>query len=313
MTSKTVKKTRAKVAPKKMVAKKVMAQTVTDKKAPMKKATVKPGKGTAKKAAKKPVAEPVEAGTQHPEGDELRAAGGALNARQAIFVREFLIPLTAPRPLIRAGYSARSARQSASEIMANPAVAAAIEAGQAERAAKLELKAEMVIGRLRDIAFADARELCGLHRYGCRYCWGKGNRFQRTESNMESARLDHARAQEADHSGAFDEQGGVGFNGKASINPACPECFGDGVERVYFADTSKLSPSGAALFAGIKTTKDGMEYKVHDQLSALVTLARHLGLLNDKLKVDANVKHDATDELREFLTNRGSRLPIRTE
>ncbi|MFM9859099.1 terminase small subunit [Pseudoxanthobacter sp. M-2] len=52
-------------------------------------------------------------------------------------------------------------------------------------------------------------------------------------------------------------------------------------------DTTKLSPDAAALYAGVKTTKDGIEIKMHDQMAALEKLGRHLGVFEPKSAVGA--------------------------
>lgn len=283
-----------------------------------KKVVAKPAKAVAKKVASKRTSKPVVApkpdALQQPQGDGdgRAAARGSLTPKQEAFVREFLVDMNATGAATRAGFSAASAETLGWRMLRNVEVAAAIAAAQHERARRTEVKAEEVVARFRDVAFADPRELCGLHRNCCRYCWGKGHRFQRTATEMERARAEHEAAQRADHGiGAFDVQGGEGYNANREINPDCPECFGDGIETAYIADTRNLSPSAASLFAGIKVTKVGIEVLMHDQLNAAIQLARHLGLFNDKLKLDGKVVHDATAELREFLMNSGSRLPMK--
>jgi hypothetical protein len=62
------------------------------------------------------------------------------------------------------------------------------------------------------------------------------------------------------------------------------ECFGKGLGRTYVNDTRKLSPAAAALYAGIKQTKDGIEVKMHSKLDAMERLCRHLGLY-DRIKL----------------------------
>lgn len=48
----------------------------------------------------------------------------------------------------------------------------------------------------------------------------------------------------------------------------------------------------------IKQTKDGIALKLHDKKGALDSIARHLGMFNDSLKVDATV----TKKLEEFFS-----------
>lgn len=142
-------------------------------------------------------------------------------------------------------------------------------------AARNGVTIERVVAKLAEIAFADARQLSELRRRCCRHCWGADHRYQRTAGEMERARLAHAKELDAGRAaGAFDEMGGIGFHGKAAPNPDCPECFGDGAAQPHFNDTRTLTASAAALYAGVKVTKEGIEIKTHNQTEALAQLAR---------------------------------------
>ncbi len=68
-----------------------------------------------------------------------------LTPKQARFVSEYLIDLNATQAAKRAGYSKKSARQSAVANMANPSIASAIAAGQAKQAKRTEADADYVI------------------------------------------------------------------------------------------------------------------------------------------------------------------------
>ena len=46
-----------------------------------------------------------------------------LSPKQALFVREYLIDLNATQAAIRAGYSAKTARQQAADLLAKPDIA----------------------------------------------------------------------------------------------------------------------------------------------------------------------------------------------
>ncbi len=58
----------------------------------------------------------------------------------------------------------------------------------------------------------------------------------------------------------------------------CPICGGDGQARTVLKDTRHLSANAAALYAGAKQTKDGIEIKMHSKLDAIEKLAKHLGV-----------------------------------
>lgn len=235
-----------------------------------------------------------------------------LSLREQRFVDEYLIDLNGSQAFRRANprTAETTARNEASKLARRPAVAAAIAAGMKRLAARADVDAAAVVRRLGLMATADERELMEVRVGCCRFCWGEGFRYQYTVGEMELARADHAAAVERDEaSGAFDEKGGTGFNANDPTNPECIECFGDGKVRPVFKDTRYLSEGAAMLFAGLKETRDGIEVKMHSRADALVQLGRHYGIFNDKLKVDAKV--DATEELKQFLRERGaSRLPL---
>ena len=86
----------------------------------------------------------------------------------------------------------------------------------------------------------------------------------------------------------FDHEGGIGYNPHRPAHPDCPDCMGAGKLHPVFNDTRHFSPAAAALYAGIKVTKDGIEVKVHSKLDAIEKLNRILGAyeLDNKQKVD---------------------------
>ncbi|HEU4457777.1 MAG TPA: terminase small subunit [Methylibium sp.] len=212
-----------------------------------------------------------------------RSAGG-LSPKQERFVAEYLIDLNASAAYRRAGYEAtgNAAEVNGSRLLRNAQVRAAIDAARAKVSAKLEITAERVVAEAWQILVADPRELVEHHVGSCRHCWGRAFRYQRTASEVERDRARHEAAAEGMLQAkrkAFDEQGGGGFDARREPNPECPECFGAGIGRTRVNDTRRLSPAAAALYAGVKQTRDGgTEVRMHDKLAAAEKLMRHLGL-----------------------------------
>lgn len=81
-----------------------------------------------------------------------------LNAKQQRFVDEYLTDLNATQAAIRAGYSEKTARFIASENLAKPNIAAAIQAGRDKTANKLEITRERVMREYARLAFVDPRD-----------------------------------------------------------------------------------------------------------------------------------------------------------
>lgn len=96
-----------------------------------------------------------------------------LTPRQAAFVREYLIDLNATQAAIRAGYSEDTANQQGARLLTNVCVREAIDAGKAQRAAKVDLTAETVIRILLKEATADDGPTCKTGRVKAAELLGK--------------------------------------------------------------------------------------------------------------------------------------------
>ncbi len=237
----------------------------------------------------------------------------ALTPKQQRFVAEYLIDLNATQAAIRAGYSAKTAKQIGQRLLTFVDVKAAIDAAIAKRSKSTEISADAVLQRFWSIATADANEIVEYRRTCCRYCHGRGNRYQRTQGELERDRAAHdvlVRAHQANskepHPGTFATMGGDGYDARKPPHPDCSECFGEGEGRTHIKDTRLLSAAAKCLYAGVKQTKEGIEAKLNDQHAALVNVARHLGMFEDVVKIKDGDLPDLTkmapDELAALLT-----------
>ena len=162
------------------------------------------------------------------------------------------------------------------ENLKKPEIQAAIAKARQEQQERTQITADSVVKEVALIAFADPRDLVQHVVGSCRHCHGEGFKFQRTVSEMN-----HDREQwinKGKELSEFDEKGGIGFDPHKVPNPVCPECMGRGWGRTFISDTRNLSPAAAALYAGVKETKDGFEIKMHSKLDAIEKLAKHLGI-----------------------------------
>lgn len=83
----------------------------------------------------------------------------ALTDKQQMFVREYLLDLNATQAAIRAGYSAKTAKQQGARLLTNVDVATALSEAKAERSEKTKIDAQWVLTRLASDATADLAEL----------------------------------------------------------------------------------------------------------------------------------------------------------
>jgi phage terminase small subunit len=192
------------------------------------------------------------------DGDEPEE-GRQLNAKRQRFVELYLISMNATEAYREAyGVDATSARANGHRLLGDEAVADAIAAAQAERSKRTQITSDMVLRRWWEIATADPRELVELRR-----AW----EARQKKSSKED----------------FDEQGGDGYNATREPNPACIECFGEGVRRQFVHDTRRLSTAAAALYAGVDQTKKGLvRVRMRNQDTALENVAKHLGMFREQ-------------------------------
>lgn len=230
----------------------------------------------AKEEKVKPEPKPRARAARAPAAAPAPVVAEGLEPRQQRFVDEYLIDLNGTQAAIRAGYSADSARQIAAENLSKPNIQAAVAAGQAVLQDRTQVTAARVVREIALIAFADPRELVETKVGCCRHCWGTDFKRQRTRFQRD-ADFEQWR-KKAKEGEAFDEEGGTGFNPHLPPNPDCIECCGGGHSRDVIKDTRYLSPAAAALYAGVRRTKDGMQVLTQDKGAALDRLGKILGV-----------------------------------
>lgn len=76
----------------------------------------------------------------------------ALTPKQELFCQEYLVDLNATQAAIRAGYSAKSAKVIAAEILSKPEILLRIQDLQAKRLERVEINQDWVLDRLKEIS-----------------------------------------------------------------------------------------------------------------------------------------------------------------
>jgi phage terminase small subunit len=223
-----------------------------------------------------------------------------LTSKQKRFADEWLIDFNGTQAAIRAKYSAKTANEQAAQLLAKLSIKKYIDARKAELSEKLGLTQELVRKQWLGILTTDANDLVEFRRTCCRYCYGKDNLYQRTAREMDRDQERHKKEVEKAQVKAalkggdivvepFDEQGGTGYIGIKDPNPACPECWGEGVGDVFFKDTRKLSPEAKELYAGAEIGKDGIKIKTNSKDHAREMVAKHLTMFEEKVEVTHKV------------------------
>lgn len=172
----------------------------------------------------------------------------------------------------------------ASKVLGRPHVQAYIASLRAKITDRFEIGAADVLRKMWEIATADPRELIQAERRCCRHCHGVGFAYQWKDGNEWAiACAKELSASEIEKRPPLipSNAGGFGFDHSLAPIDDCTECRGDGHLEVMIADTRKLSEAGAALYAGVKTTRDGVEVKMRDRDMMLTNVAKALGVFGD--------------------------------
>lgn len=93
--------------------------------------------------------------------DKAKAASGGrkLTAKQAQFVKEYLLDLNATQAAVRAGYSEKTAAAQAARLLINVNVRNAVSEAQQARTERVEIDADYVLKRLVEIDQMDALDI----------------------------------------------------------------------------------------------------------------------------------------------------------
>ncbi|BFH71224.1 terminase small subunit [Paenibacillus dendritiformis] len=170
----------------------------------------------------------------------------ALTAKQKAFVQEYLIDLNATQAAIRAGYSAKTARKIGQENLTKPDIQKAIQEAMDARAKRTEITADRVLQELAKIGFANITDYL---------------RVSTSERVVERNTVTDA-------------------EGNETIVPIF-----DMVQSVELFDTDGIDRVKMDAVAEICETKYGISLKLHDKVSALEKIGRHLGMFKDKVEL----------------------------
>lgn len=190
---------------------------------------------------------------------------------------------------VSAGRKQENVSVDAAALMRDPQISLRIQQIIDEATAQTEggITVAQIQQMLSDIIMADPDELIGLRVGCCRHCWGVGHKYQwREHEYMEALAQAERLAKREPDTPLPDPSGGLDFNHTLAPNDACPECRGEGVERIVARDTSKLSPGAKLLYGGLKRKQGGaMEITIASKERAIENLARMLGGFKDNVKV----------------------------
>ena len=160
-------------------------------------------------------------------------------------------------------YSKQPPQVTAARLRGNPLLYKVINFVRDSRIDYIMLTEKRLIQQLMDIATADVNEFVSVRKGCCRFCWGKGHKYQWIDPNEFDNAEDVEwvrRGRPTDGELDFHERsGGFGYVASAVPNPDCPRCVGEGVPYVFLGDTRELSPGARLLYEGAVVKKTGIE------------------------------------------------------
>lgn len=284
----------------------VKKQVAAKKRAPPKK--VVPAKSAA--AKKRPSAKMALAGAPVPPNKDPmpeHIAGGlaqGLSLREIEFIEVYLTCYNGTRSYMEVykTTNANLAGVEASRMLRKPKVHAYLSGRVKAAFQRTETAQDRLIESITAVAYGDMNELVELRREACRYCHGDGHQYQFTPQEWRNAEAEHKKnvtlaAKDGVKLGPLPKLGGVGFNPRLEPHQECPECHGEGRERMHIHDTRNLSPAALALYQGVEMTKDGLKLKTANQDGARDRLAKVMKLYDDE-KTEVNV-HLSTADLQD--------------
>lgn len=104
-----------------------------------------------------------------------------MTPKQERFAQEYLVDLNATQAAIRAGYSAKTARQQGERLLSNADIQARVEGLQAKRARRAEVTADQVLAEVDALATSDIGDIV-------EFSSEHGIRFKPTDDIPEHAR-----------------------------------------------------------------------------------------------------------------------------
>lgn len=220
----------------------------------------------------------------------MERADKPLTKLQQRFADEYLADpqLNATASYKRAGFSAKTdsvAAVESSKLLRIPKIQAYIAERMKEREKRTEITQDKVLSLWWNIANADPNELIQYRRVCCRHCYGKNHEYQWLDVEEYTREVELCKGEEGedDVKSIPSDAGGYGFRVNLPPHALCPKCVGEGVGEVFAADTRALKGGARLLYDGVKQTREGFEIKMLDRSKALESVARHLGMFNDKL------------------------------
>lgn len=218
-----------------------------------------------------------------------------LSPCEEVFAREFVLRRNATAAYIEAhdtaGMQRHVIRQRAWEMSHRPHVLARVREYESAAAAATVIDVQSLLER--DRAIVDgydnhADEVTQFLRTCCRYCNGREHKYQWVDFAEYLATLAKAeetneerRARKVREVPLPTDEGGYGYSPQNEPSMTCPQCEGFGLERVIFADTTKLEGGARAIVRGVKVTANGTEILMHDYDKAKDRLLRAAGAYHD--------------------------------
>ena len=218
-----------------------------------------------------------------------------------------------------AGYAKHANTRSGQSPFKSPRVIRAINEKLSPILNKTGITIDEHLKYVASIAYADPRELVEVRRVNCRYCHGIAHNYQWTHAEYKellNQKISNFKKQFGDKVDSMtvtveelvalgmelpDDSGGYGFDLWGEINENCPECCGNGKEKIYIQPNFMNHP----LYAGAKLSKEGhIEILMKNQTEALKMISQLQGFVINKEEVEHTITAETLSVRRAKATAR---------
>lgn len=169
-------------------------------------------------------------------------------------------------------------------------------------------------------ATTDINEIVQLRRVACPFCWSKDHSYQMTpmeyhlqkekyDRKVQAMRFRDLKAAEA--MPPYPPYDGEWYDPTKPPNEHCPNCRGQGVEKMFLQDSRKLSPAARTLYSGVAVDLRGQLTAILEKRAqAAENLAKALGLFKEneeKTTVNVIAASDLNDRYARIMREAADR------
>ena len=209
-----------------------------------------------------------------------------LTPQHETFCVEYAFHGDGARAARRSDVTEKCAKNRASLWLKWPEIQARVAELKAERIERLKIDQDELVREWREMALVDTNEIVEHRRINCHYCHGRDHEYQWTPAEFRAAvrKYDLLGDQTKARTPEPLDIGGLDYDITREPNPECPECRGEGTERLFFRDTRTMSPAARRIYQGMQFGKDGKKALLFSREKLEEMIGRAIGAFKDRVE-----------------------------